>query len=166
MVMGGFNSERNESLNDIEIISGTEDEKCAKSVQPINIVSLRSGNTDTDDYKLHGHTGIFAKDAPRICGGKNNKGEITDTCFEYNALKNKWAKMGRNNMEFKRFGAETVLNAKEDMWVMGGSSDSNLVYSETFKYRPPKRGRLNGKWRKAAALPAAYRYILTYNKNK
>ena len=67
--------------------------------------------------------------------------------------------MGRDNMDFKRYGAEAVLNSKEDMWMMGGASDSNLVYSETFKYRPPKKGRLRGKWRKAEALPGAYRCI-------
>ena len=64
--MGGFNSEKNESMNDIEIISGTVNEKCANSVGPIsNAFSARSGNNDPDSFKLSGHSGIFAKDAPR-----------------------------------------------------------------------------------------------------
>ena len=30
-----------------------------------------------NDAAAFGHTGIFAKDAPRVCGGKNHKGKFS-----------------------------------------------------------------------------------------
>ena len=32
--------------------------------------------TTVNDAAVFGHTGIFAKDAPRVCGGKNHLGKL------------------------------------------------------------------------------------------
>ena len=38
-----------------------------------------------NEADMLGHIGVFTKDAPRVCGGKNTFGLLT-TCYEFNSI--------------------------------------------------------------------------------
>ena len=40
------------------------------------------------DAEMLGHVGIFANDAPKVCGGKNFRDHL-NTCYEFNTSTNR-----------------------------------------------------------------------------
>ena len=88
MVVGGYNSQK-KLLNDVELVSATPNNVCSKHVRPIfgRAYQYEDGSIKNEGEML-GHVGVFAQDAPRVCGGKNAFDNL-NTCYEFDATVNR-----------------------------------------------------------------------------
>lgn len=93
-----------------------------------------------------GHSGAFANDAARICGGENSLGQ-QDICYQLDLKQNSWIKMRPKLMQ-KRSWAEAIPDDDGEMWLIGGQNDKNAIFeTEKFLFQDQK-------WVKGANLPA------------
>ena len=124
MVVGGFNSEKG-LISDVEVISAKPSNVCSKFVRPIfgkvskskcNMGSKKSFVVKSflflqafqfpdgfiaNEADMLGHIGVFTKDAPRVCGGKNTFGLLT-TCYEFNSITNRFQnEVNLNNITYQ-----------------------------------------------------------------
>ena len=88
MVVGGFNKDK-KLLNDVELVSSTPNNVCSKAVRPIFGKAFRfQDGTEKNEGEMLGHVGVYAKDAARVCGGKNAFDNL-DKCYEFDATVNR-----------------------------------------------------------------------------
>ena len=89
MVVGGYNSEK-KLLNDVELVSTKPNNVCSKYVRPIFGKAYKyEDGTIKNEGEMLGHVGVYANDAPRVCGGKNSFDNL-NACFEFNSDVNRY----------------------------------------------------------------------------
>ena len=78
------------SRHNVELVSATPNNVCSKHVRPIfgRAYQYEDGSIKNEGEML-GHVGVFAQDAPRVCGGKNAFDNL-NTCYEFNATVNRY----------------------------------------------------------------------------
>ena len=75
-------------INDVEIISGTENRACSKSVNKLYGKSYLYDGEVLKESEVLGSTGQFVNGAAIVCGGKNFLDNL-NTCLEFHPAENK-----------------------------------------------------------------------------
>ena len=75
-------------INDVEIISGTENRACSKSVNKLYGKSYLYDGEVLKESEVLGSTGQFVNGAAIVCGGKNFLDNL-NTCLEFHPTENK-----------------------------------------------------------------------------
>ena len=76
--------------NNIELVTTEKvSNGCSKAVKPIyGFAELNELGIQENEGTLLGGIGVFAKEAPIVCGGKNGRDNLK-TCWEFNYKINK-----------------------------------------------------------------------------